>query len=124
MNNVERNNDPTDILRSSGQYKYHQLQYILRKVINKNIDKTLYATIDIIKKVQLESLDYRLYIAACTIKKYVGELKITAPTQNKKKKMPNWIKIIENSIENTRKFIGKLATVIACKKSNTYYLGH
>ena len=40
--------------------------------------------------------------------------------QNKKKETTKWIKNIEISIENTRKFIGKLTTVIACKKLNTY----
>ena len=96
--------------------------------INKNIDKTLYTTVDIIAKEHLESLeliDYwvlnvSVYTAAYTIKQYVGVLKTTALTQNKITETPKWIKNIENSIENTRKVIGKLTTVIACKKSSTY----
>ena len=87
----------------------------------------MFATIDIILKEHLESLELigywvlnvSVYTAAYTIKQYVGELKTTAPSQNKMKETPKWIKNIENSIKNTRKFIGKLTTVIACKKSNT-----
>ena len=62
-----------------------------------------------------------VYTAAYTIKHYGGELKATAPTQNKKKETPKWIKNIETSTENTRKFIGKLTTIIACKKANTFF---
>ena len=61
-----------------------------------------------------------VYTTAYTTKHYVGELKTTAPTQNKKKETSKWTKNIENSTENTRKFIGKLTIVIACKNSNTY----
>ena len=143
MDNVERNNDSINILRSSGQYNCLRECFITNDNtskekslderttatnINKNIDKTLYVTIDIIVKDHLESLeliDYwvlnvSVFTAAYTIKQYVGELKTTAPTQNKMKETPKWIKIFENSIENTRKFIGKLTTVIACKKSNLF----
>ena len=139
MDNVERNNDSINILRSSGQYNCLRECFITNDNtskekslderttatnINKNIDKTLYVTIDIIVKDHLESLeliDYwvlnvSVFTAAYRIKQYVGELKTTAPTQNKMKETPKWIKIFENSIENTRKFIGKLTTVIACKK--------
>ena len=62
-----------------------------------------------------------VYTAAYTIRQYGGELKTTAPTQNKKKETLKWIKNIETSIENTRKFIGKLT---ACKKTNTFFKNH
>ena len=62
-----------------------------------------------------------VYTAAYTIRQYGGELKTTAPTQNKKKETLKWIKNIETSIENTRKFIGKLTTVTVCKKTNTFF---
>ena len=82
--------------------------------ISKNIDKTLYTTIDIIVKEHLESLeqiDYwvlkvSVYTATYTIKQYAGELKTTAPTQSKKTETPKWIKNIETSFEN-KKFYRK-----------------
>ena len=143
MNNVERSNDSIDILRSSDQYKFLRECFItnyntfkekpldertIATNISENINRTWYATIDIIVKEHLESLeqmDYwvlnvSVYTAAYTIKKYVRELKTTATKQNKNKETPKWTKNIETSIENTRKFIGKLTTVIACKKSSTY----
>ena len=88
----------------------------------------MYATIGIIVKEHLKSLeqiDYwvlnkSVYTTAYTIKQYVGELQTTAAMKNKTKETPKWIKNIETSIENTRKFIGRLTIVIACKKSNTY----
>ena len=74
----------------------------------------MHTTTDFIVKEHLESLeliDYwvlnvSVYTAAYTIEQYVGETK--APTQNKMKETQKWIKNIENSIESTRKFIGKL----------------
>ena len=71
MNNIKRNNDSTDILRSSDQYKSLRECFItnyntlIEKSldertttinISKNIDKILYATIDKIVKEHLELL--------------------------------------------------------------------
>ena len=112
VNNVERNNDSIGILRLSDQYKSLREFFITKynafkenslderttkTHINKNIDKTLYATIDIIVKEHFESLeliDYwvlnvPVYTVAYTIKQYVGELKTTAPTQSKMKETPS-----------------------------------
>ena len=68
MNNVERNNDSIDILRSSDQYKFLRQCFItnyntfkekplderIRTTnISKNVNKTLYETTDIIVKEHL-----------------------------------------------------------------------
>ena len=113
MNNVERSNDSIDILRLSDQYKFLREWFItnyntfkeksldertIATNISENINRTLYATIDIIVKEHLESLeqmDYwvlnvSVYTAAYTIKKEVRELKTTAPKQSKSKETPKW----------------------------------
>ena len=72
INKVEKNNDATDILRSSDQYNSLRGCFVTnnntfkemflddkttKANINKNIDKTLYALIGIIVKEHLESLE-------------------------------------------------------------------
>ena len=76
MNNVEINNHSIDILRSFDQYKSLRECFIINyntfkeksfdertitTKISKNIDKTLYANIDIIAKEHLESLEQMDY---------------------------------------------------------------
>ena len=90
VNSMERNNDTSDVIKSSDQYKSLQECFItnynifkekplderlITTNINTKIDKTLYTTIDLIIKEHLESLeqvDYwvlnvSVYTAAYTI---------------------------------------------------------
>ena len=111
VNSMERNNDTSDVIKSSNQYKSLQECFITNYNIfkekllderiattnvNTKIDKNLYTTIYLIIKEHLESLeqvDYwvlnvSVYTAAYTIKQYVGELKDTTLTQTKNNKLP------------------------------------
>ena len=70
------------------------------------------APLELLEQIDYWVLNVSVYNVAYNFKRYLGDLK----TQKKKKETPKYIKNIEISIENTRKFVGKFTTVIACKK--------
>ena len=76
--------------------------------------------LETINELNYWTINVSLYTAAYTIKQHVGELPSDTPAECRKREKPKWMQKIENSIDNTRKIIGKLSTVITCKTSDTY----
>ena len=143
--NENRNDDnPIGTPRESDEYRTIRESFILNYEVLKNkpidervvttntskrINKALLVIINEILKEHLEmiseinywTINVSLYTAAYTIKQYVGELSHDNPAKRRdKKEKPKWVQKLENSIDNTRKLIGKLSSVINFKKTNNY----
>ena len=76
--------------------------------------------LETINELNYWTINVSLYTAAYTIKQHVGELPRDTPAECRKRDKPKWMQKMKNSIDNTRKLIDKLSTVITCKISGPY----
>ena len=113
-------------------YEIIKKQSIEERVYSTNCSKTLSDdTIKVIDFISINKLNelikpnffdinVLLYTAAVTANEHMGDLKEKANQRPKTYNPPKWITNIENKINNLRKTIGQLTTVINCKKTERF----